>query len=99
MFHSLWYKLVLEHLAIIPESSWMAIALAQAQAQLDAALAARLKILASEEYRIGGMQVRRSLLRDADASIAQWESRVAALESAASRGARMRRRFIVPRDS
>ena len=77
----------------------MALTLAQAQAQLDAALAARLKILASEEYRIGGMQVRRALLRDVDASIDQWETKVASIESAALRGSRIRRRRIVPRDT
>lgn len=77
----------------------MAITLAQAQAQLDAALAARLKILASEEYRIGGMQVRRALLSDVDASIKDWETRVSSIESAALRGSRIRRRRIVPRDT
>lgn len=77
----------------------MALTLAQAQAQLDATLAARLKVLESERYRIGGLEVQRAMLAPIDASIAQWEQRVQELESAASRGSRIRRRRIVPRDT
>lgn len=77
----------------------MALTLAQAQEQLAAALASLSKVRQSEEYRIGGMQLRRALLRDANADVELWESKVSAIESAALRGSRIRRRRIVPRDT
>ncbi len=76
-----------------------AISLAQAQAQLDAWLAASLAVASSQEYEIDTGNGRRKLKR-ADAAeiqkmIAHWQSLVETL-TPASAGGRRRTRYVVP---
>ena len=66
--------------------------LAQAQAQLDAYLAAETAVLGGQEYEIGGRRLRRADLRTIQAGITLWNQRVQDL-SARSSG---RGRCIVP---
>ena len=66
------------------------ITLAQAQARLDAYLAAELAVLGGQEYEIAGRRLRRADLREIRAGIAQWDQRVKDLS-------RNGRRAIVPR--
>lgn len=58
--------------------------LAQAQAQLDAWLAASLAIAGSKEYQIGDRRLRREDGAEVRQQIAFWESRVNALTAQAA---------------
>jgi len=73
----------------------MAITLAQAQAQLDAWLAASLAVATSQSYRIGTRTLTRADAGEIRRNIAHWERKVAALESG-RRGVLITR--VVPRD-
>lgn len=66
--------------------------LAQAQAQLDAYLAAETAVLGGQEYEIAGRRLRRADLRTIQAGIQLWNQRVQELTMrAAGRG-----RSIIP---
>lgn len=71
------------------------ITLAQAQAQLDAYIAAETAILGGQEYEIAGRRLRRADLRWVQKGIDLWNQRVQAL----SRRAGGRAAAIVPRPS
>lgn len=71
------------------------ITLAQAQAQLDAYLAAETAVLGDQEYEIGGRRLRRANLAEIQKGIELWNQRVQTLSHAASG----RGRVIVPRPS
>jgi len=66
------------------------ITLAQAQARLDAYLAAELAVLGGQEYEIAGRRLKRANLREIRDGIQIWEQRVKDLS-------RSSRRAIVPR--
>ena len=66
------------------------ITLAQAQARLDAYLAAELAVLGGQEYEIAGRRLKRADLKEIRAGIDVWERRVKDLS-------RSSRRAIVPR--
>lgn len=69
------------------------ITLTQAQAQLDAYLAAETAVLTGQRYEIAGRMLQRADLASIQAGIALWNDRVKALSLRASGG----RRAIVPR--
>ena len=69
------------------------ITLAQAQAQLDAYLAAETAVLLGQSYEIAGRSLKRADLNNIQAGITLWNERVKEL-SARSAGVR---RAIVPR--
>lgn len=71
------------------------ITLAQAQAQLDAYLAAETAILGGQEYEIGGRRLKRADLQAIQAGISLWNQRVQDLTVRASG----RSRAVVPRPS
>jgi len=58
--------------------------LAQAQAQLDAYLAAETAVLGGQEYEIGGRRLRRADLRTIQQGITLWNQRVQELSARAS---------------
>lgn len=66
------------------------ITLAQAQARLDAYLAAELAVLGGQEYELLGRRLKRANLREIRDGIQIWEQRVKDLS-------RSSRRAIVPR--
>jgi hypothetical protein len=66
------------------------ITLAQAQARLDAYLAAELAVLGGQEYEIAGRRLKRANLKEIRDGIQIWEERVKDLS-------RSSRRAIVPR--
>lgn len=61
------------------------ITLAQAQAQLDAYLAAETKVLAGQSYTIAGRSLTRADLAQIQKGIELWNSRVVQLSSGAGR--------------
>jgi len=69
------------------------ITLAQAQAQLDAYLAAETAVLGGQQYEIAGRMLRRADLAQIRDGITTWDARVKAL-SVSARG-RSRARTIV----
>lgn len=69
------------------------ITLAQAQAQLDAYLAAETAVLSGQSYEIAGRKLTRANLGDIQTGITLWNQRVQALAARASGG----RRAIAPR--
>jgi hypothetical protein len=69
------------------------ITLEQAQAQLDAYLAAEQAVLAGQEYEIAGRRLKRAHLVDIQQGIATWNTRVIALTQRA--GGRGRARTLV----
>lgn len=71
------------------------ITLAQAQAQLDAYLAAETAVLAGQEYEIGGRRLKRANLAEIQTGINVWNQRLEALSARAAG----RSRAIVPRPS
>jgi len=71
------------------------ITLAQAQAQLDAYLAAETAVLGGQEYEIGGRRLKRADLQAIQAGINLWNQRVQDLTARASG----RSRAVVPRPS
>lgn len=71
------------------------ITLAQAQAQLDAYLAAETAVLSGQSYTIGGRSLTRADLKAIQSGITLWNQRVQEL-SARSSG---RGRAVVPRPS
>lgn len=68
------------------------ITLEQAQAQLDAYLAAEMAVLGGQEYEIAGRRLRRANLAEIQAGIDRWDRKVKEL-SIKSRG---RGRGIIP---
>lgn len=60
------------------------ITLAQAQAQLDAYLAAETAVLAGQEYEIGGRKLKRAHLDMIQKGIAIWNQRVQQLSARSS---------------
>ncbi|MCE2910384.1 MAG: DUF6148 family protein [Burkholderiaceae bacterium] len=58
--------------------------LAQAQAQLDAYLAAETAVLGGQEYEIGGRRLRRADLRSIQQGITLWNQRVQELSARGS---------------
>lgn len=60
------------------------ITLAQAQAQLDAYLAAETKVLSGQSYEIAGRKMTRADLADIRAGVEIWNQRVTTLSQAAS---------------
>lgn len=66
------------------------ITLTQAQAQLDAYLAAETAVLSGQSYEIAGRKLTRANLADIQSGIRAWNSRVQSLS-------RTRGRAIVPR--
>lgn len=68
------------------------ITLAQAQAQLDAYLAAEIAVLSGQKYEIAGRALTRANLADIQAGIARWDAKVKELAGKSSG----RRRGIVP---
>jgi hypothetical protein len=66
--------------------------LSQAQARLDAYLAAELAVLSGQEYEIAGRRLKRADLREIRAGVEHWNRQVQALSG-------RRRRAIVPRPS
>lgn len=71
------------------------ITLAQAQAQLDAYLAAETAVLGGQSYEIAGRRLTRADLDAIQAGITAWNARVIALSGVAGGGMR-RARTIVP---
>lgn len=71
------------------------ITLEQAQAQLDAYLAAELKVLGGQSYEIGGRRLTRADLSEIRAGVETWNSRVQQLTLSVS--GRGRSRTVVPR--
>jgi hypothetical protein len=71
------------------------ITLAQAQAQLDAYLAAEAAVLKGQSYEIAGRRLARADLEFIQAGIDQWNRRVITLSNASA--GRGRARTIVPR--
>lgn len=69
------------------------ITLAQAQAQLDAYLAAETAVLSGQKYTIGNRELTRANLADIQSGIDIWNRRVQALSITAAGG----RRTAVPR--
>lgn len=65
----------------------------QAQAQLDAYLAAEKAVLASQSYEIAGRKLTRANLNEIQQGITTWDERVKALAGRA--GGRKRARTIV----
>lgn len=61
------------------------ITLEQAQAQLNAYLAAEIAVLGGQQYEIGGRMLRRADLADIQAGIDRWDKKVAELSAKASR--------------
>lgn len=70
------------------------ITLAQAQAQLDAYLAAETAVLAKQSYEIAGRRLTYADLQQIQLGISTWNARVIQLSNAA--GGRSRARTIVP---
>jgi hypothetical protein len=70
------------------------ITLAQAQAQLDAYLAAETAVLTGQSYEIAGRKLSRANLDSIQAGIKLWNERVVLLTAAVS--GRGRARTIVP---
>lgn len=60
------------------------ITLAQAQAQLDAYLAAETAVLGGQKYEIGGRMLQRANLAEIQAGIELWNQRVQRLSARAS---------------
>ena len=71
------------------------ITLAQAQAQLDAYLAAETAVLAGQSYEINGRRLDRARLAEIQQGIDRWNRRVVSLSQSDSGGSRSR--TIVPR--
>ncbi len=69
------------------------ISLAQAQAQLDAYLAAETAVLNSQSYEIAGRKLTRADLESIQRGITTWNSRVITLTNSAS--GRTRSRTVV----
>ena len=70
------------------------ITLAQAQAQLDAWLAASLAVSSNQSYSIAGRSLSRANASEISAMVDKWESKVKQL-SASNAGVR-RTRYLVP---
>jgi hypothetical protein len=70
------------------------ITLAQAQAQLDAYLAAETAVLGGQAYEIAGRRLTRADLQSIQLGIDSWNRRVASLSGSAT--GRTRARTIVP---
>lgn len=70
------------------------ITLAQAQAQLDAHLAASLAISNNQSYSIAGRSLSRADLAEVNASITKWNALVVSLTNSIS--GRGRTRYVVP---
>lgn len=66
------------------------ITLAQAQAQLDAYLAAETAVLAGQAYEIAGRKMTRADLATIQLGINAWDARVKTLDAAATSGGRVR---------
>lgn len=66
------------------------ITLAQAQAQLDAYLAAETSVLAGQSYTIAGRSLTRADLRSIQAGVALWNQRVTQLSNSAAGRSRAR---------
>ena len=71
------------------------ITLAQAQAQLDAYLAAETAVLGNQSYKIGEREFKRADLAAIQAGIDRWSDKVGALSMSTANGGRGR--SIVPR--
>lgn len=66
------------------------ITLAQAQAQLDAYLAAETSVLAGQSYTIAGRSLTRADLRSIQAGVTLWNQRVNQLSNSAAGRSRAR---------
>lgn len=71
------------------------ITLAQAQAQLDAYLAAETAVLANQSYKIGEREFKRADLKAIQDGIDRWSAKVESLSNSRANGGRGR--SIVPR--